>query len=547
MDILPHYIHSLEWAGEPLPTAFTYPFRYEPHPLCRKAATLVQSHLEEMSITEPKMFGVLVASDNSESAKGQLFFLAAYSGQLDGSYDYPWFVPPVFDYLDPNGYFMQEQARIVSLSEQLAQLNESEELKALNSELALLVSERDEAISVAKNRYEEGRKQRNALRAQTGLSQEQQANLVLESQRERADIMRAKQKHKDEIAQLEEKIRAHECRVKSLVTQRKERSESLQEWLFHRFRLLNQDGECKDVVLIFKEEGRRIIPSGTGECCAPKLLQAAYTLQLKPLCMAEFWWNPLQESDSRSHLTYYPSCHQKCRPLLRFMLRGLTVESSPALHYDKVNSPMRMIWEDEYLAIVEKPAGMLSQPGRSDQRNLFDECLNRWPDIEGQVIVHRLDQDTSGIMVVAKTSRAHHFLRKLFESREVEKEYVALLEGQVSVKDGLISLPLAPDVENSPRQKVDYEVGVEAVTEYRVLGTELVDGKLLTRVLFRPLTGRTHQLRVHAASRLGLDSPIYGDRLYGHLADRLYLHATSLSFIHPFTHERMRWEAPPPF
>ncbi|MCR5820564.1 MAG: RNA pseudouridine synthase [Bacteroidaceae bacterium] len=552
MDVLPEYLHPLERETEPLPTSFTYPFRYEPHPLCRRAAAEVQGHLEAMGFTEAKMFGVLIVRDESGVGGNRLFFLAAYSGQMAGSYDYKWFVPPIYNYLDPQGYFMQEQAQIVGLSEQISALEDSEELKSAEARLALLSSAREKEVAGAKALYEEGRKRRETLRNASEISEAQLLALTLESQKERADIRRAKQKYKDEIILLEEEIRDLHRRLNELCSQRKERSERLQDWLFRQFRLLNGEGDIQDVVKIFHSEGRRLIPSGTGECCAPKLLQTAYMLNLKPLCIAEFWWNPLHlpsgnAEESRMHLEFYPACHSKCRPLLNFMLKGLDVAPSPVLHYNKVSTQIRVLWEDEQIAIVDKPSGMLSQPGRSDQPNLFDECLGLWPDIEGQVIVHRLDQDTSGIMVVAKTSRAHYRMRKLFELRQVEKEYEALLDGRLSMSEGTINLPLAPDIDSSPRQKVDYNSGLEAVTEYRVIGFEAIGNKPITRIRFRPLTGRTHQLRVHAASSLGLNLPILGDRLYGTWADRLYLHAASLSFTHPFTNEKICLESQVPF
>lgn len=283
--------------------------------------------------------------------------------------------------------------------------------------------------------------------------------------------------------------------------------------------------------------------------------------------MAEFWWGPSTPEHYKEPGAFFPACHSKCRPILTFMLQGLNVEPDPALHYEQTLKPVRVMWEDEHLAVIEKPEGWCSIPGKSDQANLFDEALRLWPAIEGSVIVHRLDQDTSGIMVLAKNARVHRALSQQFERREIKKQYVAILEtypqtppmregnelpvegdSQKSIPsrgniEGCVALPLAPNREDLPRQRVDWEHGKEAVTLYEVIGQE----EKGTRVRFYPQTGRTHQLRVHAAAKEGLNAPIVGDRLYGHVADRLYLHAEALDFTHPVTHERMHFEAPAPF
>ncbi len=561
-----------------MPTQFTFPFRYTPHPLCRKAALIVQDKLKEMGVSEGKMYGVLVCQilnhqyeidksgeTGAETAEGleslplggdieePIYFLAAYSGQLKGSYNHPWFVPPVVDYLDPESHFQKEQAEIMALSEEMETLRNSEEVRATRAALELMKSERQQAIDEAKRVYEASRN--NALRGN--------ADYIRMRQHQKADIQRAKHLHAGEIAQAEGLMADYHFRHRQLYSERKQRSEALQQWLFEQFEFLSARGERKRIIEIFHNDSLRdipsnvitpslqgragggsLIPSGAGECCAPKLLQTAYKLGLQPLAMAEFWWGPSTPGHYKEPGAFFPACHSKCRPILTFMLQGLNVEPDPALHYEQTLKPVRVVWEDEHLAVIEKPEGWCSIPGKSDQANLFDEALRLWPAIEGSVIVHRLDQDTSGIMVLAKSAYVHRALSQQFERREIKKQYVAIVEGKLpSLMSGTVALPLAPNLEDLPRQRVDWEHGKEAVTVYEVIGQE----EKGTRVRFYPQTGRTHQLRVHAAAKEGLNAPIVGDRLYGHVADRLYLHAEALDFTHPVTHERMHFEAPAPF
>ncbi|MCR5779487.1 MAG: RNA pseudouridine synthase [Bacteroidaceae bacterium] len=534
------YLHPLAWDGETLPAQFTYPFRYTPHPLCVKAAAIVQERLKEMGIEEGKMYGVLVARQEEK-----LVFLAAYSGQLNGSYAHPWFVPPVVDYLDPNSHFQKEQAEIVKMSQRIEAMRRSEEIQQLKERLTTLQQERENHIKKAV----EERKLRISELVDTQSSEEIRLMQYL-----KAEIHRAKQLHKDEIAAIEHRLAEHNEAIRTCVEERKRRSEALQEWLFNAFSMLDANGNSKTLTEIWNTSEttrsslakRALIPSGAGECCAPKLLQAAYRLGLQPLAMAEFWWGPSTPGLYKQPGAFYPACHSKCRPILGHMLQGLNVEPDPAEHYEQVVKPLRVVWEDAYLAVIEKPKGWCSIPGKSDQANIFDEALRRWPEIEGSIVAHRLDQDTSGVMVIAKTPRVHRALSQQFERREVEKRYVALLSRMPEADQqggGLISLPLAPDLEDMPRQRVDKEHGKEAVTRYEVVGRT---GEA-TRVLFYPETGRTHQLRVHAAAPEGLNAPIVGDRLYGQVADRLYLHAEAITFTHPITGERMHFEVKAPF
>ncbi len=568
---------------ETLPALFTYPFRYTAHPLCERAAALVADEVQRMGFSEGKMFGVLVVKtsrDESLTSRGELdgslLFLAAYSGQLLGSYHHPWFVPPVVDYLDPDSFFQREQAEIVAISRRMEEMSGSEERRRWQLRVALLRSEREAAVAEAKRAYAEGKIKREERREEEKSKREKEkreegeresreredeknlaADLIKESQQQKADIQRAKQLHKEEIAALEALLTEHNATYRALCDERKQRSEALQQWLFRQFNFLNARGECKNLLEIFAPSAASscgqesctsavVPPSGAGECCAPKLLQAAFRLGLQPVAMAEFWLGPSKPGHYRQPGAFFPACRSKCYPILGHMLQGLNVEPDPARHYENRElEPIKVLWEDEHLAVVYKPEGWCSIPGKSDQPNLLDECFRLWPEISGSVIVHRLDQDTSGVMVIAKNALVHRALGQQFEQREVKKRYVALLEGTLTVTHGEICLPLGPDLENMPHQQVDFDNGKEAVTRFEVVAVEQSGN--VTRVFFYPQTGRTHQLRVHSAAPEGLNAPIVGDRLYGHVADRLYLHAESIKFVHPLTKEEMHFCLPAPF
>jgi tRNA pseudouridine32 synthase/23S rRNA pseudouridine746 synthase len=432
------------------PARFTYPFCYEPHPLCLLAAQEVQQELGRMTLTEGKMFGVLVVADCND----ELGFVAAYSGLLEGRNDWPYFVPPVYDAQLPDGHFKQEERLISAMRD--------------------------------------------------------------DSQKE----------------------------------ERRQRSQQLQLWLFDQYRFLNARGERRRLVDVWQdyhcsERIRRkypLPPGGTGDCCAPKLLQYAYQEGLKPLCMAEFWWGPSPKTEVRQHGQFYPACRGKCKPVLTWMLQGLDVDPNP----EEIASPPQLditvVYEDDTLIVISKPSGLLSVPGRIGSYSVATILSQRYP---GTLLAHRLDMGTSGLMVAAKTRDAYRQLQQQFSDHTIRKTYVAQLDTSYSSPSaprptkGTISLPLLCDPINRPRQVVDYERGKTAVTDYEFIGNG--------RVRLYPHTGRTHQLRMHCAHPDGLGCPIRGDELYGRPADRLYLHAERLELTHPATGERMTFEQPANF
>lgn len=450
-------LHSLNTDIQ-APERFTYPFCYEPHPLCEMAAKEVQAYIGiHAEIREDadkgKMFGVLVVKMDDgrglmeeEPAYG---FLAAYSGLLAGRNDWDYFVPPVYDAQQPDGYF-----------------------KTTEREISLTTH------------------------------------------------------HSPLIA--------------------KKMSQDLQLWLFRQYQLLNARGEVKDLIDIWQSYYSRpklrqkfpLPPGGTGDCCAPKLLQYAYQQGLKPVCMAEFWWGATTKEEIRQHLNYYPACRGKCKPILTWMLEGLEVDPNPELlgfaHLDPKN-----VYEDEYIVVVDKPSGLLSTPGRIEDYSVETLMRQRYPEA---VIAHRLDMGTSGLLIVAKTLEAYRPLQEQFIKHQVKKKYVAKVEDGRCKKEevrGTISLPLRPDPMNRPRQMVDMEHGKRAVTDYEFLSDDLV--------ALYPQTGRTHQLRIHCAHPDGLGRPIVGDELYGTKGDRLMLHASEIWFRHPITGQEMHLASSPPF
>ena len=435
---MPKCLHALD-SDIPKPERFTYPFCYEPHPLCLLAAEEVKREIARIQPTEGKMFGVLVV----ESAEG-LAYLAAYSGLLEGRNDWEYFVPPVFDAQQPEGYFKTREHEIMQSSEH------------------------------------------------------------------------------------------------------KQMSQELQLWLFRQYRMLNAHGEEKDLVDIWQDyhSSPRIQkrfplpPGGTGDCCAPKLLQYAYQHHLKPVCMAEFWWGESPKSEIRHHGQFYPACRGKCKPVLTWMMQGLDVDPDP----EKTAFPhldIEVVYEDQEMAVINKPSGLLSVPGKEEDYSVATIALERWP---GSMIVHRLDMGTSGLLVVAKNKEAYVALQEQFVKRTVGKRYIAIIDGIPEKKSGRIELPLTFDPMNRPRQIVDYRKGKTAVTEYEIL--ETIGSKAL--IALYPHTGRTHQLRMHCAHEDGLGCPILGDELYGKKAERLYLHCDHLELTHPQTGEKMSFNLEKP-
>lgn len=527
----------------PLPERFTYPFHYTPHPLCVIAAEETQAYLKERTewreeLQTGKMFGVLVV----RTPAGEVGYLAAFSGNLAGKNVHPFFVPPIYDLLQPDGFFRQEEEQINEINARIRTQQASPALEDARSRLQSTIEYCDFVLQAAKDLMKKRKEERDRLR-QFPLTEEETALLIKESQHMKAAHKLTKKSLRSILEEDQAKVDRLEQEIEQLKQERKRRSAALQRKLFEQFRILNARGEVKDLCELFAPTSQGTPPAGAGECAAPKLLQYAYQHQLEPIAMAEFWWGDSPKTEIRHHGYYYPACKGKCEPILHHMLQGLRVDENPLLADSHRETKLDILYEDDYLLVINKPEGMLSVPGKGDADSVYQRLSILYPEATGPIIVHRLDMATSGLLLAAKTKEAHQNLQAQFKNRTIQKRYIALLEGEVPQDEGEIRLPLCPDPLDRPRQIVSEEFGKPALTHYRVL--ERTSGKTL--IAFYPQTGRTHQLRVHAAHPQGLHCPILGDELYGRKAERLYLHAEYLAFTHPITSERIEIQKSPAF
>lgn len=552
-------IHRFEFASPAVapspPGRFTWPFCYEPHPLVIAAMTAIEGYINSLrddpterrwlaELDAGKMLGALVVRDRS----GALAFLAAFSGTIAGSYRHPYFVPPLLDLMEPGGFYLTGMERIDDINSDIEARQRSDALTGLERDLAAAEQRADSLIAAAKRESDRERSERHVLRRGGNLTAEQQAALIARSQFQNAELKRLRRTVAQEVEQARQVLAGEREAIERLKRERAALSAALQHAIFTSMRVSNAAGETTtvlDAVARYQRDAGMPVtppPGGTGECCAPKLLQYAYDHGLQPLCMGEMWWGREHEGELRRHGSWYPSCNSKCKPLLHFMLQGLEVDPDPMNRRCEV--PLRVLHDDRWLSVVSKPAGMLSQPGKLVNAVTVEQAYRDAVADAGEAMVaHRLDMDTSGLMVIAKTAAVHKALQQLFANGGVAKHYTAIVAGEVSADSGVIDLPLAPCLDDRPRQQVDIEHGKRAVTRYTVL-ERTPRG---TRVDLEPLTGRTHQLRVHAAHRAGLAAPIVGDRLYGTAAGRLMLHATTIAFAHPITGEALTITDPPPF
>ena len=522
-----------------LPERFTYPFNYTPHPLCVLAAEEVKAYIStqkewQEELAPGKMFGVLIVQPQEEEPS-PIGYLAAFSGNLAGKNLHPYFVPPVYDLLQPQGFFKIEEEQISAINARISELEVNPHYLHLKEKLNAETEQANLELTQAKEKLKAAKEERELRRnSSPALSEEEQAILIRESQYQKAEFKRLERGWKERIKTLEKEIATFETETDKLKTERKKRSAALQQKLFEQFRMLNARGEIKDLCTIFEQTVHKTPPAGAGECALPKLLQYAYLHQLKPLAMAEFWWGNSPKTEVRHHGYYYPSCKGKCEPILQHMLQGLKVDKNPLSANAHKKEELEIVFEDEWLVVVNKPSGMLSVPGKEEEADsVYHRVKARYPEATGPMIVHRLDMATSGLLLVAKTKDVHQHLQEQFMNRSIKKRYVALLDRSeqngLPEETGTINLPLCLNPLDRPRQMVSEEYGKPAVTEYRILN---YSDKYI-RIAFYPLTGRTHQLRVHAAHHQGLNCPILGDELYGKKADRLYLHAEYLEFRHP--------------
>ncbi len=541
-----------------LPTRFTFPFCYEPHPLAVTAAQELQYYIETQDdwthnfgldaavegLAIGKMFGVLVVKNQYN----ELGYLAAVSGKLAGSNKHRHFVPPIFDMLEENSFFLNEEVHLNALNRKIENLETGEELANAQRNLDLLKNGWDKSLDELKSKLRIQKKERKETRTKLKVSlSDAEYELLMEDMRSQS--LKDKQQlqrfqYEMHLALETESNHLHQLlsTITALKEERKMRSGNLQKQLFEQYNFRNAKGQHKNVVNIFQEFDRTTPPAGSGECAAPKLLQYAYENQLTPIALAEFWWGCSPASEIRRHKNYYPACRKKCEPILGYMLEGLVVDPNPMQQETTLDLALPQLYEDEDIIIINKPAEFLSVPGIYVKDSVYNRILQRYPNA-GPIIIHRLDMSTSGLLVVAKNKEAHKFIQDQFIQHTIKKTYIALLDGIIEAPSGLIDLPLRVDLDDRPRQMVCYTYGKPAQTKWEKIA--ITNNQ--TRVRFYPLTGRTHQLRMHAVHPNGLNTPIVGDDLYGRKANRLHLHAASITFIHPRSKQEMTFEIEPDF
>lgn len=539
------------------------PFDYIPDRVCHEAFRELCGRLEALKnsgrpddvnfireLEAGKMLGVLIA----DGADGVRHTLYAFSGQLGhGGFHFPGFVGPVFDYLQQDGHFKTHERDISRQNLDISRF-ETDILPPVRKEYERVRNAFDAEVSAARDKYRESKSARDARRKAGDVSDAELAAMIRQSQFEKAELHRLKKRVTAQLEPYATRLKEAEAQLSAMKEKRRADSEALQQWLFTNFRLLNARGESRSLSEIFADTPMPVPPSGAGECCAPKLLQAAYLQGWHPLAIAEYWYGRGKEGEVRIHGRHYPACRGKCRPVLGWMLQGLDIEPPLDSNCDAdIDLKPEVIFENQWFCVVDKPSGILSVPGKGAAISVQQWLEAKYGPERDVKVVHRLDQDTSGLLIAAFGPVAYKALQFLFATRQVKKTYVADLEGDYQSRGvpqkGRIELPLSPDWLDRPRQRVDLDTGKDAVTDYEFLSVS--DSH--SRVMLHPLTGRTHQLRVHAASDAGLGMPILGDRLYGHGNDcphnsrRLRLHAMTLEFISPFDRRPCRFDSPLPF
>lgn len=533
-------------SGISLPEKFTFPFYYEPHELSILASNELQSYLETQTNFEHnfglrenqeglvigKMFGVLVC----ENLNGEIGYLWAFSGKLANRNHHDYFVPTIFDMLQKDGFYKIEEETVNVINREIERLEQSENyLKAIeNVKTINLQAQKDIQNQKERIKSEKANRDEKRIIAEQTLDFESYKSVqkeLSEASKQESILLKQMTKYwnfqKENARNELHKLIAEITALKEL---RKQKSSALQQRLFDAYSFLNQFGERKSIGEIFNNNP----PAGAGECAAPKLLHYAFENKLKPIAMAEFWWGKAPNSEIRKHKQFYPACKSKCEPILMtHMLQGLDMEANPFEANPAEGKEITIVYEDDVLLVINKPSEFLSVPGKRIQDSVYQRIKDMYPEATGPLIVHRLDMSTSGLLLIAKDEETYVKLQSQFIKRTIKKRYVALLDGVLKEKEGFIDLPLRVDLDDRPRQLVCYEHGKQARTNWEVI--EVKNNQ--TRVYFYPISGRTHQLRVHASHEMGLKTPIVGDDLYGTKANRLHLHAEQLIFSHPITKE----------
>jgi tRNA pseudouridine32 synthase/23S rRNA pseudouridine746 synthase len=550
-----HFQHFSSPIGEiELPSKFTFPFYYEPHVLCEIAAKELQAYLLNQTdfshnfglnaadnrMAIGKMFGVLVV----QNEQGKIGYISAVSGMLGDKNQHERFVPPVYDMLSEDSHYLNEKEyqknihhQIISIENDPAYVSLLLEKEEVEKKAAKDILEKKEDLKASKMERDLRRRQ-----AKPQLSVDEfnlvQIELNKESLEAKQFFNNVNRYWKHTLRNIDDKLLNYNNQLAFLKAEQKNRSNKLQQYINEQYQFLNSKKEVKNLSQLFAETAIENLPAGSGECAAPKLLQYAFLNNLKPIAMAEFWWGKSPNKEIKKHEQYYPACQGKCKPILAHMLDGIEMDENPMLENTAIGKELEIIFEDDDLLVVCKPAEFLSVPGIHVKDSVYTRIKQQVKGISGPIIVHRLDMSTSGLLVLAKNKRAHQYLQKQFIERTVKKRYTALLNGDLKEDSGTIKLPLRGDLDDRPRQLVCFEHGKPAETNWEVI--ERMDGR--TKVHFYPVSGRTHQLRIHAAHVNGLNASIVGDDLYGTISNRLYLHSDMLEFTHPMTKELMKFQ-----
>ncbi|WP_435414312.1 pseudouridine synthase [Polaribacter aestuariivivens] len=542
-------------SGIEIPKKFTFPFYYQAHPLAKIAANELQEYLENQTdfthnfglknddtkSAIGKMFGVLVVKNK----QNELGYLAAFSGKLEDESCPEIFVPPVFDLRTKNSFYRKGEEEIEKISIQLEALRNDENYLQLKKEVKKLSKAIEDDLALQRKKLKQNKTKRKALKKENINADDfinLEKKLTQESYNDQFFYKELVAYYEQKVDEKRTKLAKIEEEISTLKKLRKTTSAFLQQTLFEKFQFLNQYKKPKALIEIFNNPAVKP-PAGSGECAAPKLLQYAFQNDLTPICMAEFWWGISPNSAIRKHKNFYPACQSRCKPILEHMLYGIEMDENLLIKEISKDKELEIIFEDDVLIVVNKPAEFLSVPGKEISDSVYSRIKQKYPKATGPLIVHRLDMSTSGILLLTKTKEANKVLQSQFINRTIKKRYVALLDGNLPENKGKIQLPLRVDLDDRPKQLVCYEHGKNAETVWEVI--ERKDNK--TRVYFYPITGRTHQLRVHAAHKNGLNSPIIGDDLYGKKQNRLHLHAEFIEFLHPNTTEKMSFRVAPDF
>lgn len=544
-----HFQHfKKDISGISLPEKFTFPFYYQPHLLAKIATQELQDYLENQTdfthnfgfniedkdLSIGKMFGVLVVKNKQH----ELGYLAAFSGKLADKSLPIKFVPPIFNMRTEGSFYIKGEKKIEKIGKEIETLKRDAIYLSLKKSVKEIKENIEGDLAFQRKKMKTAKQQRKIRKrnAEAELNQKEfkifNTTLIQESFNQQFFYKELVAYYEHKIEKSNQQFINFENQISKLKKRRKEVSINLQNTLFGKYQFLNQQKEQRGLLAIFDNPEIKP-PAGAGDCSAPKLLQYAFQNDLTPIAMAEFWWGISPNSEIRKHQNFYPACQGRCKPILHHMLAGIEMDENLLLESLGEKQELKIVYEDDTIIIVNKPPEFLSVPGKDIKDSVYTRMKQEYPAATGPIIVHRLDMSTSGILVLTKTKEANKIVQSQFINRTVKKRYVALLDGNLSEEYGTVNLPLRLDLDDRPRQLVDFTHGKNAKTKWKVIERK----NNQTRVHFFPITGRTHQLRMHAAHKDGLNAPIVGDDLYGRKQNRLHLHAEFIEFTHPTTNK----------